>query len=100
MKSGYKIKWTNHALYELKKTFEYLEENWTERELGKLSNEIERVILLLSKNPDLFQSSNKKLNVRKAVITKHNTMYYRKNENIIEILSFFSSQQDPNRLKL
>ena len=76
------------------------EENWTERELRKLSNEIERVILLISKNPDLFQSSNRILNVRKAVITKHNTMYYRKNENVIEILSFFSSQQDPNRLKL
>lgn len=36
MKNGYKIKWTEHALFELKLTFEYLEENWTERELRKI----------------------------------------------------------------
>jgi len=35
MKNGYNIKWSDHALAELKRTFEYLEENWTERELGK-----------------------------------------------------------------
>ena len=100
MKSGYKIKWTEHALFELKLTFEYLEKNWTERELRKLSTEIERVVLLISKNPDLFQLSDKKLHVRRAIVTKHNIMYYRKKEDVIEILSFFSTQQNPNKLKL
>jgi plasmid stabilization system protein ParE len=33
MKSGYKILWTDFALKELEKTIEYLEENWTEKEL-------------------------------------------------------------------
>ena len=40
MKSGYKVEWTDNALYELKITFEYLENNWTKKELRKLSNEI------------------------------------------------------------
>lgn len=54
MKSGYKIDWTDHALMELAETYEYLEENWAEREMRNLSNEIERTLSLISKNPELF----------------------------------------------
>ncbi len=54
MKNGYQIKWTDHALNELKETFEYIENNWTERELQKLAEEIEKTIFLISNNPDLF----------------------------------------------
>ena len=81
MKSGYKIKWTHHAFSELKDTFEYLEENWTEKELIKLSKEIERTIKLISANPELFPKS-KKANVRKAVVNKLSTIYYRKKREI------------------
>ena len=48
MKNGYKIEWTDNALSELKATFKYIEDNWTEREIRKLSNEIERTILYYS----------------------------------------------------
>jgi len=40
MKNGYRIEWTDNALFELKVTFEYIEKNWTEKELRILSNEI------------------------------------------------------------
>lgn len=33
MKSGYKVKWTDNAIAELRVTFEYLEENWSEKEM-------------------------------------------------------------------
>jgi len=97
MKSGYKIYWTDHALAELKETFAYLEKNWTEKELKNLSSEIERTSILISENPSLFPISNKK-NVRKAVIKKLNTIYYRvKNNENIEIISFFSNRKNPNK---
>jgi hypothetical protein len=32
MESGYKILWTDHALSELSKTYNYLEANFTQRE--------------------------------------------------------------------
>jgi len=100
MKSGYKIKWTNNALAELKVTFEYIEQNWTKKELKKLSNEIERTISLISNNPDLFPLSEIK-NVRRAVVNKLNTVYYRKkNDKSVEILSFFSNRQHPNQRRI
>ena len=67
MKSGYKIEWTDNALDELKATFKYLEESWTERELSRLSNELERILNLISINPGLFPISEKQ-NIRRVVI--------------------------------
>ena len=100
MTSGYRIDWTDHALMELAETFEYLEKNWTEREMRNLSNEIERTLSLISKNPELFQKSKINNGVRRAVIMKYNSLYYRKNNDAIEILSFFSNRKDPKELEL
>ena len=100
MGNGYKILWTDHALNELESTFEYLETNFTERELINLSEEIENVTYLISQNPKLFQESDYKKDVRKAVVMKFNSMYYRIINNTIEILSFFSNRQNPDKIKL
>lgn len=41
MKNGYKILWTDNALDELAQTIEYLEENFTDREIKKLASKVE-----------------------------------------------------------
>ncbi len=95
MKSGYEIQWTDNALNELRLTFEYLEENWTEKEITKLSAEIEKTIQLISNNPKLFAKSNYK-GIRKAVVLKLNSIYYSEKENKrIEIISFFANRMNP-----
>ena len=100
MTNGYKILWTDFALSELEKTIEYLEKNWTERELRNLAIEIEQTLTLLSHNPNLFQSSDIKKEIRRVVVAKHNTLYYRVKNNTIEIISFFSNRQSPKKMKL
>lgn len=97
MENGYEIYWTDHALKELKKTYNYLELNFTETELRKLSIEIEAVLRLISTTPDLFPMSNS-IGIRRVVIKKFNTMYYRKKNKRIEILSFFSNRQRPRNI--
>ncbi|MFM6947969.1 MAG: type II toxin-antitoxin system RelE/ParE family toxin [Aquirufa sp.] len=100
MKSGYKILWTNFALRELEITIEYLQANWTERELRNLAVEIEETLNLLSHNPNLFQATDARKDIRRVVIAKHNTLYYRVKDNSIEIISFFSNRQNPMKRKL
>ncbi len=46
MKSGFKILWTDFALAELEKTIDYLQENWTEKELGVLFLKLEETLSL------------------------------------------------------
>ena len=82
------------------KTIEYLEENWTEKELRTLAESIEEKLALISQNPNLFQASDNKKNIRRVVIQTYNTLYYRFENEQIEIISFFSNRQNPKRRKL
>lgn len=99
MESGYKILWTEHALYELAATYDYLGINFTERELKNLSTDIDKTLNLISRNPNIFPTSDSH-GIRRVVIKKFNTLYYRKKLNSIEVLSFFSNRQNPNIRKL
>ena len=100
MKSGYKILWTDFALEELANTIQYLEENWTQREIKKLIVSLEVTLSYISQNPNLFQASEFKSEIRRCVILSHNTLYYRVNKDQVEILSFFSNRQNPKKRKL
>ena len=66
----------------------------------KFITEIETLLSNISKQPNLFPLVNKKLKVRKCVITKHNTLYYRIKENNIEIIRIFDTRQNPKKLKI
>lgn len=100
MKNGYKILWTDFALNELEKTIKYLEENWTDKELHNLAVKLEETLELISQNPNLFQVSETKKDIRRVVILSHNTLYFRLTNEQIEIISFFSNRQNPNKRKL
>jgi plasmid stabilization system protein ParE len=100
MKSGYKLLWSDNALEELRRTFAYLEENFTDREIRRLATKLEFALKLIVQNPLTFPKSEKSARVRRAIATKHNTIYYRISKNQIEILSFFSNRQDPGQLNL
>ncbi len=101
MENGYKILWTDNALYELKETYLYLELNWTDKVLNRLSVELDKTLKLLSQNPQLFQISEYK-NIRRVVLLRLNTLYYRVDEEnkVVEILSFFSNSQSPDNRKI
>ena len=101
MESGYEVFWTEHALAELQSTFEYLEQRFTEKELIRLSLEIEKIIALLSVNPLMFPVVENKNQVRKVAVMKLNTLYYCLTaDDTVEILSFFSNRQSPQKRKI
>lgn len=99
MESGYDIFWTDLALEELQATVEYLEIRFSDKEIQRLAKEIERITELISHNPNLFPLSDKK-KVRKVVILRFNSMYYRIEQNQVQILSFFSNRQSPETRKI
>src|SRR5690606_14528427 len=99
MKSGFNVELTQNAKMELGKTIEYLEENFSVKEIKKLFQKIESINELIYRNQDLFpKSENNK--IYKVVILKFNTLYYRTKNNSVEILSFFSNRQSPIKRKI
>lgn len=99
MVSGFKIRWTDHALFELSETVKYLEENWTEKELIQFANAVDNTVEIISRHPEIYPVSNKKRKIRKAVVDKNNIIYYRVVKDSIQILSVFGTKQDPAKRK-
>ena len=79
---------------------DYLNENWNEKVVLKFMNEIENSISMILKHPKQFPLVNIKLKVRKCVITKHNSLFYRERKNNIQLLRVFDTRQSPRKLKI
>ena len=99
MEKGFEILWTDLALEELSETVGYLEREFSQKEIDILGDEIERISSIISQNPNIFPYSDR-LQTRKAVILKFNNLYYRIINDKIEIVSFFSNRQSPDKMKL
>ena len=99
MEKGFEILWTDLALEELSETVEYLKREFSQKEIDILGDEIERISSITSQNPNIFPNSDR-LQTRKAVILKFNTLYYRIMNDKVEILSFFSNRHSPDKMKL
>ena len=99
MEKGFEILWTDLALEELSETVEYLKREFSQKEIDILGDEIERINSITSQNPNIFPNSDR-LQTRKAVILKFYTLYYRIMNDKVEILSFFSNRQSPDKMKL
>ena len=65
-----------------------------------LASKLEEMLSLLSRNPNLFQVSDIEKDIRRVVIMNRNTLYYRIVKDHVEIISFFSNRQNPQKRKL
>ncbi|MDR3339472.1 MAG: type II toxin-antitoxin system RelE/ParE family toxin [Candidatus Symbiothrix sp.] len=96
------IEWTQNAQKELNTVYDYLEENWTQREIVNFSRQLENILSIIIRFPFIYPSSKQRDTVRRCVISKQSSLYYQVNiekEKII-ILSFFDNRRNSNKLKI
>jgi len=62
--------------------------------------ELEHTIELIFKNQYLFAVSKEKPDIRSAVILKLNSLYYRINDETVELLSLFLNWKDPAKKRI
>jgi len=95
-----KIVWSPLAATDFEKILSYLNESWNKQVALKFIEEIEILVLKIAEQPKQYPLANKKLKVRKCVISKHNTLFYRVSKDSIELLRIFDTRQNPRKLKL
>ncbi len=100
MKSTYKIIWSDEAYKNLKHIVEYLEKFWTSREIRKFARLLEKQLILIKKNPALYPYSDKSNNIRRSVLTRQITFYYKISGTEVHLITLFDSRQSPDKLKL
>ena len=93
----HKIIWSALAERTFANNIEYLEKEWTEKEVRKFALAVSRKLFSLSLQPKSGAITNKRANLRKTIINKRIVLIYkhkpRKNE--IELVRFFNTYQHP-----
>jgi len=92
------IIWTPQAQITFRKVVDYLEFNWTQKEVERFVILTDIAITYISNNPKMFRATDK-LNIREAMITPHNLLVYRIYKTRIYLIAFWDTRQNPKKRK-
>jgi len=98
MTNSYKLIWSEEALTNLKGIIDYLESRWTIKEIKKFAQLLDKQLKLIEDNPYLFAKSDKSEEMRKSVLSRQTTIYYRIINYEIHIITLFDNRQNPKKL--
>lgn len=95
------INWSQQAKKEYEEILHIIATRWGLKEVEKFIQKTEAFLNIIKENPYCFIKSTKKDNICKALITKHNTLFYLIKPKKMEIilLSFWDNRKNPNKQK-
>jgi len=99
MASSFKIFWTEEAIINLEDILDYLNDKWTQREIDNFKLRLSKQIALIQNNPKLFPLSDYNPRLRKAVLSKHTTIFYEVKDYKIYLVFLFNNKQNINKIK-
>jgi plasmid stabilization system protein ParE len=91
------IIWNRLASNKFNSIIAYLEQEWGENVTRNFVINTYKIIELIAKYPEIGTLENKEKQIRGFVITKHNTLFYRVEEDKIILLTFFDTRQSPEK---
>ena len=86
------------ARKKLEKLFEYLITQWSLKAKNEFVEKLDSSIEIIKRQPEIFPESKKGKKLRRYVITKQTTLYYRFDSKRINIVTIFDTRQHPNKL--
>ena len=95
------ILWTHTAKTSFNKIIEYLQTEWTEKEVGKFFIQSVDLLSNLKRYPEMCRPSTKRKNVRIGIINKHTHIvyHYQPRKKIIVVLLFWHPKRNPANFK-
>jgi plasmid stabilization system protein ParE len=91
------IIWNRRASNNFNSIIGYLQREWGDQVTRNFVVRTYQVIDLLAVNPEMGPIAHFEKQIRGFVITKHNTLFYRIEEDKLILLNFFDNRQHPNK---
>ena len=91
------IVWSEEALSDYHQIIDYLLLEWSEKSARTFIDEVDSVLFLLQRQPELFPLSAVPA-VRRAVIRKQVTLYYTIRQEELVLVRIWNTKQNPTRL--
>ena len=101
MGTEFEIRWSKESRVQLIGIVLYLREKWTEKEVNKFLTQIREFERIVIRFPEIYPESNKKIGLRRAVLSKQNSVIYKiDRENVfIRVYTIFDNRQNPAGLE-
>ncbi len=95
------IIWSNEAEITFEKNIDYLQKNWTEKEIFNFIKQTNHIVSRIEENPMMYMASPKSRFIRKAHINQYINLYFRYyvSKKKVVLLSFWHSKRNPKKLK-
>ena len=93
------IVWSDNSKEDITNLIEYLQDNWSQQIANDYIDLIEEIVKQISDHPKLYPIIHTRFKIRKCVVSKHNSIYYREKKDVIEIVNVFDNRQHPKKLK-
>ena len=91
------IIWNRRASNNFDAIIKYLQEDWGDNVTRDFVIRTYKIIELLTTNPEMGSVENFEKRIRGVFITKHNTLFYRIEEEKLILLAFFDNRQHPRK---
>jgi plasmid stabilization system protein ParE len=91
------IIWNNRANNSFNAIIKYLQNEWGDKVTQNFVIRTYQVIELLAANPEMGLIEHFEKQIRGFVITKHNTLFYRVEDEKLILLNFFDNRQHPRK---
>ncbi len=93
-----KIIWSPRSEATFYQVIEYLQDNWTDKEVEVFLATTEKVINYISEYPLMFRKTNKK-SIHEALVTPQNLLVYKIFPDHIVLITFYDTRQSPRKKK-
>ncbi|RKD16311.1 hypothetical protein BCY91_05425 [Pelobium manganitolerans] len=93
------VVWSPLAKEDFHNILYYLDQHWDSHVANQFSELTLNKITKIVQNPKHFALINPAADIRKCVLTKQNTLFYREIGSIIAVLRIFDTRQDPKKLR-
>jgi plasmid stabilization system protein ParE len=93
------IVWSDDALIDYHQNIDYLLKEWSVQVALEFVEDVETTIKLITDFPELFPLTDY-FGVRKALVRKQITLFYRIKDEKIYLIRFWNNYQNPEKLKL
>jgi plasmid stabilization system protein ParE len=95
----YKLFWSNEAVNNLESILDYLQKQWSQKDVNNFKIQLKKQLDLILKFPKLFPKSDYNPRLRKAVLSKQTTIFYEISGRRINLVYLFNNRQNIQKIK-
>jgi plasmid stabilization system protein ParE len=91
----FEIKFSPKAIITFEEIVTQLNQRWGNKFVNNFKNKVSKSLDIIAETPFLYPMAPENVELRKCVLHKNCSMYYRVNNNSVEIVYFWDNRQDP-----